>query len=45
MLPNEFKINEIDRCVCVKNMDKCYVIVYLYIDDLLILENNQYIIK
>ena len=42
---NEFKINKVDKCVYVKNTDKGYVIVCLYIDDMLILGNNDHIIK
>jgi hypothetical protein len=44
-LLNEFKINKVDKCVYVKNTDKGYVIVCLYIDDMLILGNNDHIIK
>ena len=42
---NEFKINKVDKCVYVKNTYKGYVIVCLYIDDMLILGNNDHIIK
>jgi len=44
-LLNEFKINKVDKCVYVKNTYKGYVIVCLYIDDMLILGNNDHIIK
>jgi hypothetical protein len=44
-LLNEFKINKVDKCVYVKNSYKGYVIVCLYIDDMLILGNNDHIIK
>jgi len=44
-LLNEFKINKVDKCVYVKNTYKGYVIVCLYIDDILILGNNDHIIK
>jgi hypothetical protein len=45
MLSNEFKINEVDKCVYVKNIDKGYVIVCLYVDNMLILGNNNHMIK
>jgi ribosomal protein L14E/L6E/L27E len=45
MLSNEFKINEVDKCVYVKNIDKGYVIVCLYVDNMLILGNNNRMIK
>ena len=45
MLSNGFKINESDKCVYVKHVSMGYVIVCLYVDDLLILGNNQAIIK
>jgi hypothetical protein len=44
-LLNEFKINKVDKCVYVKNTYKGYVIVCFYIDDMLILGNNDHIIK
>jgi hypothetical protein len=28
-----------------KNTDKCYVIVYLYVDDMFILDSNDHMIK
>jgi len=45
MLSNEFKINKIDKCVYVKNTNKSYVIVCIYVDDILILDNNDWMIK
>jgi hypothetical protein len=45
MLSNEFKINEVDKCVYVKNTDKSYVIVCIYVDDMLVLGNNDHIIN
>ena len=45
MLSNKCKINEVDKYIYVRNINKCYVIVYLSMDDLLILENNEYITK
>ena len=35
MLTNGFKINECDKCMYVKNTNKGYVIVCLYVDDML----------
>jgi len=45
MLSNEVKINEVDKCVYVKNIYKDHVIVCLYVDDILILNINDYMIK
>jgi hypothetical protein len=45
MLSNEFKINKVYKFVYVKNINKSYVIVYLYVDDMLILGGNNYMIK
>jgi len=45
MLSNEFKINKVDICIYVKNIDKGYAIIYLYVDDMLVLGNNNYTIK
>jgi hypothetical protein len=45
MLSNKCKINKVDKYVYVRNINKCYVIVYLYMDDLLILDNNEYMTK
>jgi hypothetical protein len=45
MLSNKFKINKVDKCIYVKNTYKGYVIVCLYMDDMLILENNNHMIK
>ena len=45
MMSNGFKINESDKCIYMKNVDMGYVIVCLYVDDLLILGNNNAIIK
>jgi hypothetical protein len=41
MLSNKFKINKIDKYLYVKNTYKGYVIVYLYIDDMLFLRKYQ----
>ena len=45
MLSNSFKINECDKCVYVKDTDKGYVIVCLYVDDMLIVGSNNDMIK
>ena len=45
MLLNEFKINEVDKCVYMKNTIIGYIIVCFYIDDMLILGSNEYMIK
>ena len=44
-MSNRFKINECDKCVYVKNTEKWYVIVCLYVDDMLIIGSNNKIIK
>jgi hypothetical protein len=40
-----FKINEVDDWVYVKNIPKSYVLVYLFVDYMLILSSNDHIIK
>jgi hypothetical protein len=45
MLSNEFKINKVYKFVYVKNINKSYVTVYLYVDDMLLLGGNNYMIK
>ena len=37
MVSNSFKINECDKCVYTKMMPKGYVLVCLYVDDMLII--------
>ena len=44
MMSNGFIINECDKCVYVKDTNNGYVIVCLYVDDMLILGSNNYII-
>ena len=44
MMSNDFTINERDKCVYVKDTNSGYVIVCLYVDDMLILGSNNYII-
>jgi hypothetical protein len=45
ILSNKLKINKVGKCVYVKNTYKCYVIVYIYVDDMLILSSNDHMIK
>jgi hypothetical protein len=45
MLPNEFKINEIDKYIYVKNINKYYIIIFLYMNNMLILGSNGHMIK
>lgn len=45
MLSNDLNINECYKCVYVKNTYKTYVIVCLYVDNILIFDNNTNIIK
>ena len=44
MMSNDFTINECDKCVYVKDTNNGYVIVCLYVDDMLIFCSNNYII-
>ncbi|KAK4401030.1 Retrovirus-related Pol polyprotein from transposon TNT 1-94 [Sesamum angolense] len=44
MLSNGFKINECDKCVYVKITQHSFIIVCLYVDDMLIMESNRDII-
>ena len=44
MMSNGFTIYECDKCVYVKDTNNGYVIVCLYMDDMLILGSNNYII-
>ena len=45
MMSNGFRINECDKCVYVKDTTNGYVIVCLYVDDMLIIGSNNDIIK
>ena len=45
MMSNEFRINECDKCVYIKDAANGYVIVCLYVDDMLIIGSNNDIIK
>ena len=40
MISHGFKINECDKCVYVKNIEHGYVIVCLYVDDMLIVDSD-----
>ena len=44
-MSNGKKINEYDKCVYMKDTKNIYVILYLYVDDMLIVGNNEYMIK
>ena len=44
MMSNGLTINQCDKCVYVKDTNNGYVIVCLYVDDMLILGSNNYII-
>ncbi|CAM8956284.1 unnamed protein product [Rhodiola kirilowii] len=45
ILSNGFKINECDKCVYSKNTEHGYVILCLYVDDILIVGNNEEMVK
>ena len=45
MLSNGFKINECDKCVYVKDTGDGYVILCLYVDDMLIIGSNDKMVK
>ena len=45
MMTNGFKINECDKCVYVKNTEHGFVIICLYVDDILIMGSNNEVIK
>ena len=45
MITNGFKINECDKCVNVKETKNCYVILYLHVDDMLIIGCDDNMIK
>ena len=44
-MSNGFRINECDKCVYIKDTANGYVIMCLYIDDMLIIDSNNDIIK
>ena len=41
MMSHGFKINEFDKCVYVKDVEHGYVIVCLYVDDMLIIGSDN----
>ena len=41
MMSHGFKINECDKCVYVKEVEHGYVIVWLYVDDMLIVGSDD----
>ncbi|KAG8498825.1 hypothetical protein CXB51_005252 [Gossypium anomalum] len=45
MMTNGFKINECDKCVYVKTTDIRYIILCLYVDDILIVGSNNEMVK
>ena len=45
MLANGFKINECDKCVYVNDTGNGYVILCLYVDDMLIIGSDDNMIK
>ena len=45
IMTNGFKINECDKCVHVKNTEHGFVIICLYVDDILIMGSNNEVIK
>ena len=45
MMSNGFRINECDKCLYIKDTANCYVIVCLYVDDMIIIVSNNDIIK
>ena len=45
MMTSGFKINECDKCVYIKNTKDGYIILYLYVDDILIVGSNQRMVK
>lgn len=45
MMSNGFKINECNKCVYVRNTPNRYVMICLYVDDMLIMGNNDTIIQ
>ena len=45
MLANDFKINECDKYVCVKDTENGYIILCLYIDDMLTIGSDDKMVK
>ena len=45
MLLNKFKINEVNKYVYVKSIERDYIILCFYVNDMIILGNNDQMIK
>ena len=45
MITNGFKINECDKCVYIKEIENGYIILCLYVDDILIVSSDDEMIK
>ena len=45
MITNGFMINECDKCVYIKDTENGYVILCLYVDDILIIRSDDKMIK
>ena len=45
MMTNGFRINECDKCIYIKDTSNGYVLLCLYVDDMLIIGSNANIIK
>jgi hypothetical protein len=41
-LKNKFKINKVDKCVYIRNANKCYANLCIYVNNMLILSNWLY---
>ena len=41
MMSHDFEINECDNCVYVKNTEHGYVIICMYVDDMLIVDSDD----
>lgn len=45
MISNEYRINECNKYIYVKTTNEGYAILYLYIDDILIVGSNEKMMK
>ena len=45
MTENGFKINECDKCIYIKDTENGYVILYVYMNDMLIVGSNDKMVK
>jgi hypothetical protein len=41
MLLNKFKIKEVNKYIYVKNIERDYIILCLYVNDMIILDSND----